>query len=525
MMHFFSIICVFLLCLCCHNPSKEVERVKKDQLQLSFKYNPITTDPRKNSDPISCTLITMLYEGLTHLEPDGSISLGLAKSIDISKNNTKYTFHLKDAYWSNGKPITAYDFEYSWKKILNPNFNCANAYFLYPIEYAKSAKLGMTSPDRIGIYVEDEKTFTVRLEHPNPYFLKMLAFVTYFPVCRDMDDQNTSQEAFSGPFILQEWHQDNFLVLKKNPFFWDAANVHLDGIRISIISDENTSFKLYESNEIDCVGSFFSPIPLEELPLIAKSHPTTTTEYAGTTMCFFNVNCFPFDNINIRKAFSYAIKKQEIIDNICQNHEMPAYGIIPPILKDSRYTKFIPDSSKELARHHFELGLKECGIVASQFPKLTFSAFSSTLEKTIAIALQQQWKETLGVDVLVECLDVKIFLDKLYKRNYQFALMSILAQYFDPMNFLERFISSEGSKNFCSWEHTLYKQLLDSSSDTISNEERLDILEKAEDLLMSEAPVAPIYHHTITHAKHQGIDGIKITPIGLIDFRKIFLNN
>lgn len=527
---YFSILFILLFSFSCHKPHKELPSIR-DQLHLTFKYNPITIDPRKNSDPISCALINMLYEGLTHLEPDGSISLGLAESIEVSKNNTKYTFHLKDVCWSNGKPITAHDFEHSWKKILNPSFNSINAYFLYPIKHAKLAKLGLTSLDRIGIDIEDEKTFTVRLEHPNPYFLKMLAFATYFPVWKDIDKEEvnektfTNSAVFSGPFLLEEWHPDNFLSLKKNPFFWNASKVGLESIHISIIPDENTSFKLYESNEIDYLGSVFSPIPLEELPMVAKSHDAITTEYAGTTMCFFNVNSFPFDNVNIRKAFSYAIQKQTIIDNICQNHEEQAYGIIPPILKNHTHTKFIPEGSKELAKHYFEIGLKECGIEASAFPQLTFSVYSSTLEKTIAAALQQQWKEALGVDVILESLDVKIFLDKMYKRNYQFSLMSILAQYFDPMNFLERFISSEGTKNFCGWENTTFKQFIEDSSDTLSTEERLAVLEKAENLLMSEAPVAPIYHHTITYIQHKGIQGIQVTPIGSIDFRSTFFSN
>jgi oligopeptide transport system substrate-binding protein len=519
MTYFFSILSVLLLCLYCHKPQKENVPAHNRELKLSFKYNPLTIDPRKNSDPVSCALINMLYEGLTHLESDGSISLGLASSINVSENNTLYTFHLKDAYWSNGKPITSYDVEYSWKKMLSPNFHCINAYFLYPIKHARQIKLGITSLDRLGIYIEDDKTFSLKLEHPNPHFLKMLSFVSCFPIWKETDNADHPEMAFSGPFVLQEWHADNFLVLKKNPFFWNASKVHLESIYISIVPDENTSFKLYESRAIDCLGSLFSPIPLEELPMISKHHLATTQAYAGTTMCFFNIRCFPFDNLNIRKAFSYAINKKDIIDNICQNHEIQAYGIIPPMLKKQKEIKCIPDGSKELAKHHFTLGLKECGIAASELPQLTFSVYSSVLEKTIALALQQQWKEVLGVDVALECLDVKIFLDKLYKKNYQFSLMSILAQYFDPMNFLERFISSDGPKNFCSWEDSSFKQLLESSSDTSSEEDRLLLLEKAEELLMHEAPVAPIYHHTITYTQHEELEGMSMTPVGLLDFR------
>lgn len=521
MKNWYCYVLIIWMCISCQsNQNQPVSTAQ--HLHISLRYDPLTIDPRKNSDPVSCSLISMLYEGLTHLEPDGTVSLGLAESIDISKNHTKYTIRLKDALWSNGTPITAYDIAYSWKKILHPQFNSINAYFLYPILNAKAAKLGTLPIDEVGIYIEDAKTLTLKLEHPNAYFLKMLAFTTYFPVSKDYDDMSSDsphQPLFSGPFILEKWNHNNDLLLKKNPLFWNASAVKLEEIHINIIPDEYTALQLYQLGQLDWLSNF------NELTTPSDAQESYTIDCPGTALCFFNVHCFPFTNINIRKAFSYAIEKQSIVEHICQGREQPAYGIIPPMLKNQRQTKFIPDGSKELARHHFELGLKETGLSASEFPSLIFSVYTSFLEKTIALALQQQWKEVLGVSVSIEIVDLKIFLDKLYKRNYQFALMSILAQYFDPMNFLERFLSPDGAKNFCSWENAHFKHLVEISSETLSQEDRLSVLEQAESILMSEAPVAPIYYHTLTYLKGKHVKDIQLSPIGIVDFRYAYLQH
>lgn len=529
-----SIWCCFAwiawVCIGC-TPIEKKTMPLRQNLRLSFQYDPMTVDPRKNSDPVSCSLMTMLYEGLTSLESDGSVSLALAESVEISKNATKYTFRLKDALWSNGEPITAYDFEYSWKTLLSPQFNSVNAYFLYPIVNAKAAKMGLSPLDDIGVYAEDVKTLTVRLEQPNTCFLKMLAFTTCFPISQQVENNPTMAErlpfhtVFNGPFVLEEWHHNNVLILKKNPFFWNAAQVRLEQIEISIISDEHTAWQLYQTGELDVIGGAASPIPHSLLATSSPSSNFYTVDYAGTTMCFFNIHCFPFTNMNIRKAFSYAIEKESIVKHLCQGNELQAYGLIPPMLKAGRQVKFIPNGSTALARHHFELGLKETGLSRATFPSLTFSVYSNSLQKTLALALQQQWNATLGIHVGLETVEIKVFLDKLYKKNYQFALMSVLAQYFDPMNFLERFVSPTGAKNYCAWENSEFTHLVSIAPETASEEERLHLLERAEAVLMSEAPIAPIYHHTLVYAKQNHVEGLKTSPIGRLDFSYTYLKD
>jgi len=513
-----------MLCCGCDYPQKLPQNTSK-LLRLCFEYEPITIDPRKNSDPVSCRLINMLYEGLVHLEPDGSVSLGLAQSIDISTNLTRYTIHLKNALWSNGEPITAYDIEHSWKSLLSPDFNSVNAYFLYPIHNAHAAKIGKASLDDVGIYAQDPNTLIIDLEHPTSHFLKMLAFVTFLPISKnaDLESKEHTQPVFSGPFLLQEWKHNDSLTLKKNPFFWDASHVLLDTIHISIISDSNTALQLYQQGEIDWLENPLENLSLAELSNVYTTSTIHSVDDAATTMCFFNLQCFPFNNAHIRKAFAYAIEKEPILEYLCQG--IPAYGVIPPLLKEGKCTKIIPVGSQTLARHYFELGLKETGLSKETFPLLTFSTYTSSLQKNLALTLQQQWYSTLGVRTSIETSDIKIFLDKLYKKNYQFALMSIKGQYFDPMNFLERFISPLAPKNFSGWEHMEFPYLTAIIAETTEPEERCTLIEAAESLIMQDAPVAPIYHQTSTYMSHHYVQGVQVSPVGLVDFRYTDLQN
>jgi oligopeptide transport system substrate-binding protein len=520
---FLVIILVLFIFLGCSQ--KKEKTPPSSELRISFKYNPLTVDPKKNSDPLSCSLINMLFEGLVKLEPSGEYSLALAKSIQISKNKTRYTFHLKDSYWSDGSEITALDFVDSWKQILSPDFNSINAYFLYPIKNAKAAKKGLVSVNEIGVFAKDKKTLVIKLEHPNPSFLKMLAFTTYFPT-KSMDEFNENEKTnlpFSGPFVIEQWKTNDYIILKKNHLFWNACKVKLDRIHISIIPDENTSLKLLQTQKLDWIGSFFSPIPQDAIASSLKQSNCKSKDTAGTSMCFFNTNTYPFNNVNIRKAFAYSIDRDEIAEHICQIPVKKAYRITPGILQGSQNGCFIPKDSGSIAKELLEKGLKELCITKDELPKLVFTFYNSDLEKTLASALQNQWLKTLGIKVSLEMLDVKIFLDKLHKKNYQFCLMSIIAQYFDQMNFLERFTENGSNKNFTGWEHKEFKRLLDLSSECLIDSQRTTLLEKAERLLMDEMPVAPIYHHNLTYIQSSKITGVEISPLGTIDFRYCYL--
>lgn len=482
--------------------SKQQDPPKKSHtLRMNISREPSTLDPRQGSELIGSTLHFMLFEGLVRLNPDNSLTLAQAKSIEISDNRKTYIFHLRKTKWSDGSRVVASDFEQAWKKILTPNFPAANAHLLYPIKNAEKAKRGLVPVDQVGIRATDRKTLVVELENPTPYFLDLVSFCVFFPVkhALDEDDPTWMQEAgenfiTNGPFKLAAWKHHNELVLKKNPLYWEAQQIDLDKIQISMVSDEATVLNMYKKNEIDIMGLGLSPLPNEALIQYQRWGELKTYAVPATTIVCFNVTKFPFDNKNIRKAFAYAINRQEIVDNITQLGEEVATNIIPSILKNSPHISYFQDNHIKKAQKLFHRGLQELEMTPEEFPIVTYCYSHDNLNHKLAQALQQQWAKTLGVTVHLEHSEHKIHLDRLRNRNYDLAQSFWYAQFNDPLSILERFKYKSNVKNYPGWENPDFIHLIEKSGNDAPVEVRNKTLELAEALFMEEMPLTPLYH-------------------------------
>jgi len=384
-----------------HHSSKRIK-----ELKINIHDEPHTLDPRKGGDVISSSLHFMLFDGLTSLNPDCSTSPAVAETIDISDDSLTYTFHLRDSFWSDGSPVTAYDFEKAWKDILNPSFPAVNAHLLYPIKNAEHAKKGLTSLDEVGIKAQDAKTLVVDLQHPTPYFLQLTSFCVFFPVNSKIDRSfpdwaNRADKHFvgNGPYVLKTWKHNDEIILEKNDRYWAKNDIKLDGIRISMVSDGMTALHMYENNELDMIGAPLSPIPIDAHAELIKKGSLRVSPVAGTTICTFNNNRFPFNNANIRRAFSLAINRETIIKNVTQLNELVATGPIPPVLKNHKNKMFFRDNDQIQAQEFFKKGLAELNIQPSDLDEITYCYSISEINHKIAQALQQQWFEVLGVKV------------------------------------------------------------------------------------------------------------------------------
>lgn len=522
--HFFIPILLVLAAASCQ---KKDHGRQCQVIAINFSYSPFTADPRKCTDPVTTTLNFMLYEGLTHLEEDGTVSYALAEHVKISKDKRSYLFFLKPAMWSDGSPLTAYHFEAAWKTALNPNFTSKSAHLLFPIKNAERAKNGECSLNEVGVEALDEKTLLVRLDRPTPYFLELTSFCTYFPVPFHGDEvphpNQTSEILSCGPFQIVSWKNEDEIVAIKNPYYWNANEVRLEKINISMISDEGTTLNLFDKGELDIVGGLTSTLPLDAVSSLKKSALIRQQPIAGTTLCTFNVNRFPFNNVHIRKAFALAIDRERITKNLFQMYDDVALGLVPHVLKES-VTTFFLDHEKTLAQQHFHKGLEELGITEKEFPKTTYYYFTSELHRNLAITLQNHWKSVLGVDINVQALEFKSHLTKLYNHDFSIAQMSWVGQYHDPMSFLERFNGKDAFRNYSGWENPYYSELL-SASYYASKEGRTSLLEEAESLLMDEMPIIPLYHFHVVYIKNPHLHGLSISPVGDIQFHKAFISS
>jgi len=392
-----------MLFISCNNNNQ------KKQLRLSVNMHPTTLDNRKNGDVSSSLFLFMLFKGLTEFKQDGSVGMSLAKSYDLSEDKKTYTFHLRDTKWSDGKDVTAYDIEYSWKKILDPKFPSLCPHLIYSIVNAKKAAKGEVSLDAVGIKALNKKTLVVKLNTPTPYFLNITSFCIFFPIPKHIDEKYPNWEndidkyVCNGPFKLKKIDYNKEIIVEKNPLYWDSDTISIDSIKVSIIDNENTTLQMFENGDLDWVGAYSSPLPVDGIPYILKKKEHSIGQIGGTTFCTFNIEKFPFNNKNIRKAFGLSINRKAIVENITQAKELIATRIIPPVLMNGKNILLYKDNNTKKAIEHLEKGLKEIGKTREDI-NITFTYGSNIIHKKLAETLQENWQKVLKINVKLEQL-------------------------------------------------------------------------------------------------------------------------
>lgn len=496
------ILLIFLcLCSCTSSPPRS------NCLRISFNTRPNTLDPARAGDFVSSTVICMIYEGLTRCVPGGAVEPALAEDVLLSNDLTTYTFRLRKAEWSDGSPITAHDFEASWKQLLITPRLCT--YLLYPIKNAEKCAKGQICIDEVGIRAVDDFTLQVTLERPTPYFYSLTAFPTFLPTHR------SGLTVCSGPFLIEKNGNASEIKLAKNPSYWNADGISLNEIHISIIPDEMTALQMFERGDLDWIGGPLSPLPPDAVEKMKDQISFVSS--AATTLCTFNTERFPFNNAHLRKAFSYAINRSEIVEHVTQNDHIPAESILPPCFALQSHKL----SNEQAAKEHLQKALFELQIAPESLEQLVLYYKPGQVEKRLAQTLQKQWKETLGIKVQLIQLDFKSHAHRLQTRDYQISLATWIAQFDDPVSILERFKSRSNLKNYPGWEDARYAQVLE---EAYIAEDREDFLMQAESILADQMPLTPIYHWSSPILCSPRIQSIGSTPCGGILFERFEIN-
>ncbi len=486
-------------------------------LRMSLSQDPATLDPRRSSDFASSTLICLLFEGLTRCKGGSEIELGLAEKVEISPDGKRYLFTLKKTFWSDGCPVTANDFEKSWKKILTPKFPSPCSYLLYPIKNAEAYAKGLCAIEEVGIYSLNESLLQVDLENDTPYFLSLTAFPLFLPNPSHLDSWETcwTQKkekplVCNGPFTLETIKAGSEIILKKNNQFWNFLQIHLDAISIHIISSEHTAVHLFEKGELDLVGGPLTPIHIDSLIPFYETKTLHFLPMAASTFCAFNNEQFPFSNPSIRKAFALSVKNHPMIrQEIEMMGQIWALHILPPTLSILKTEK-----QSEEALPFLHQGMQELQIAPQDLETLTLYYKGGPLEKKIAQTLQRIWKESLGILIQIEQIDAKSLAQKLYAKNYQLSLSSWIAQFHDPINILERFKEEKNQKNYTGWNESDFKELLNQSYLVQNPQKRADLLESAEKILEDSTPLIPLYHWRSPILIHPRLHGLATTSAG-----------
>ncbi len=510
----------------CNKPP--LEKKVAGGIHLNITQDPITLDPRKGGDYTSSTIQFLLFEGLIRMSSDSTPIPAIAESFKISKDNLTYTFYLRKAKWSNGATITADDFSQTWRAILDPNFPSPNSHLLFPILNAEKAKKGLVPIDQVGVYTIDDHTLEVKLESPTPYFLELISFCVFSPICQDYAKKdnnwaNRSPSEFicNGPYKIAKRTIGNEIILEKNPYYWDCESVDLEQITFSIVDNETTALNMFHNNQLDMIGSPFTSIPVDAVPNLLEKGMIHTAEIAATTVCCFNLDRFPFTNKNIRKAFAYAINRKEIVDNITQMGEVTGMKLLPENLLPGQGTPLFVDGDDKTAQMHLKMGLDELGISLKDLPKLTFLHPSSGISLKVAQAIQEQWRKALGVRVELTGFEYKVFLDKLGKKDFCIGQCIWIPQYHDPMNILDRFKCKQNTKNYSGFENKEYRNLVDGSLLFTSKEERFAELLKAVAIINEQVPFTALYHWKNPYMQKSYVKNLTLTPEGFFCLTKV----
>ncbi|MHB1452939.1 MAG: peptide ABC transporter substrate-binding protein [Saccharofermentanales bacterium] len=489
------------------------------QLVVNVGPNPATIDPALNSAVDGATLIIHAFEGLYTLDKDGVPVPGQATSVDISTDRLTYTFTLRDGLkWSDGSAITAQDFIYSWNRAISADTAADYAYMFEAIEGYEAGALNVTAPD--------SKTLVVKLKAVTPYFLELTAFPTFSPVQKATIDTNGEQWALSaatyisnGAYKLKEWVPSSYMIYEKNANYWNVAALGPDTIKFVLMDDDNAILAAYKKGDI----LFADSLPNDEIDAWKGKNDFYLEGQLGTYYVSFNTKKAPFDNKLVREAFSLAIDRDYICKQIGKAGQEPAGAFVPTGMTDSDVSKQFRDiggdyydpSATAFAANLAKAKelMKEAGYENGVgFPTVEYLYNVSTGHQQIGEALQQMWSE-LGVTVTLASQEWNTFLTTRKEGDYQIARNGWLADYNDPITFLDMWTTG-GGNNDAQWSNAAYDKLISDVKSSNDSAERFTKMHEAEDIIFAESMLAPIYYYVDLYLMSEKLEGAYSSPLG-----------
>ena len=468
---------------------------------------PADLDPQIVTGVPEHMILMGVFEGLTDEDPKDLHPIpGVAERWEISPDLLTYTFFLrKNAKWSNGDAFTARDFFESYKRMLEPTLAAQYAYMHHVVKNAQAYNEGKLKDfSQVGYKVIDDHTFQISLIGPTPYFLSLINHTSWMPVHLptiakhgkpyERGNKWTRPENFvgNGPFTLDQWKVNEVLTLKRNPHYWDAKTVKLDGLAFYPISSSETEERMFRANQLHVTDT----VPLSKIPGYRKNNPDLIRiePYLSTYFYRINVTKPPLNDKRVRKALALAIDRASITENILKAGQIPAFNLTPPgtggYTARGKFSGGLAEAKKLLADAGFPDG--------KGFPSFELLYNTQEAHRIIAEAIQQMWKKNLGIDARLLNQEWKVYLDSQRQLNYQICRAGWTGDYVDPNTFLDMWLT-DGGQNETGWSNKDYDRYIGEAARTGDAAARLELFQKAETILMDELPIIPIYHYTRQH--------------------------
>ncbi len=496
-------------------------------LSVSLGAEPATMDPALNQAADVTTVMNHLFEGLTRYSSDHKIINAQAKEIKKSDDHKTYTITLRDDIkWSDGKSVTAGDFEYAWKRAVDPKTASQYVYIFDPVLNANEIAAGKMDKDKLGVKATDDKTLVVTLRAPCAYFDELLSFTAYFPVRKDIveGNDNWTQDPktyiSNGAFKLKDWSHKESITLEKNPNYYDKDKIKLDTLKFVLLEDDSPRLAAYQNDEI----SFCYTIPVEEIATWQDKPDFQILPDLSTNYCIFNTTKKPFDDVRVRKAFSLAIDRNYIAEKVTKKAQAPAGAFVPTGLQDEDSTKqfrevggdYISIKSEDYEKNVAEAKklLSEAGYPdGKDFPSVEYVTNPASMNNALAEALQNMWKTELGVNVTISQQEWSVFLDTRNKANFQIARGGFGVDFNDAVSMLDLFVT-DGGNNSGKYSNPEYDKLIEQIKATDDNKVRMPLLHQAEDILMRDMVVAPTTYRTRIVLLNPKVKGYYQSPMG-----------
>lgn len=525
-----AIVCIVTGCT--QNQSNVRRGVHDQELYVGIGTEPAALDPHLTTGLTEFNVMTALLEGLTTLDPETmEIRPGVASSWDVSEDGKTYTFYLDpNARWSNGDSVTADDFLFSFERILTPELGAPYAYMLYYMLGAEAFNKGETSDfTTVGASAPDASTLVIELASPTPYFLNLLTHNTWWPVhpktvlqhgsMTDRISKWTRPENYvsNGPFKLKHWRLNHSIIAEKNRFYRKSDTVKLNKIHflpINIDSEE----RAFRANQLHMT----STVPIHRLDWYRAQYPENLRIYDSLGVYYYILNTTrpPLDDPRVRKALAYSIDREALTEHVLKAGQQPAYHFTPPNTGGYNARARLPYDPEQARKLLAEAGYPG----GDGFPDFELLFNTSESHHTIAVAIQQMWKKELGIDVQLHNQEWKVYLSTRQAKGFDIVRASWFGDYNDPHTFLSLGESDNGN-NHSGWVHPEYDKLLEQSTLVANPEARREIFQQAEEILIEEMPVIPIYFYVSSKLVDETVRGWYPSLLGYQLYQGIFLEN
>lgn len=480
-----------------------------------------TLDQSLANSADSMTLISQIQEGLVRLH-DGKVLPGIAKEWEVSDDGLVYTFHLREAKWSDGAKITAHDFEYAIKRLVDPATASPYSFIAEPIKNAMKVNAGALGVEETGVKALDEKTLEITLEIPAPYFLGILNMPHFHGVRKDLVEKfgqdfaaDPDKNVYSGPFVLEEWKHEDRLMLVKNQSYWDKDKVKLDKVNVIVVPDPNTALSMFENGDLD-----FVDVP----PNLVEQYLDKAQLYYNGADDFLKLNMDgknPLKNKNLRLAINYAIDREDYINITTSGLFDAGTRYVLPVVAgaDKKYGEEYPYEAFPLkvdtntAKDYLNKAIKELGVSNPQEIKLELLTTDTDVSRIQAEVLQDQLQRNLGIVVNIKQVPYKQRLQMETNREFQMVFSGWAPDYDDPHTYLCLW-TTHSPYNQISYSNAKYDELLDFSSTCRDPRERMDALFEAEKVLLEDGAIVPLQMRRVAWLMHPKVKGLVKSYVG-----------